>query len=210
MSPVLRVGLTGGIGSGKSTVCQLFSHNQVPVIDADKIVHDLLRRDQAGYNAVKAYFGDRVVTGDGELDRSYLRNLVFTDVSMKKVLENLLHPMVFDEIHNQVLQLQTGYCIISIPLLVESGSRHLVDRVLVVEAPEELRIERAASRDNTTCEEIQTIIASQATPEQRQAIADEIITNDGDMESLRQQVDKLHNLYKKTARELRYRSTYKS
>lgn len=210
MSPVLRIGLTGGIGSGKSTVCQLFSDYQVPVIDADSIVHDLLRKNQAGYNAVKEHFGDRILIDNGELDRSYLRKLVFSDTSMKKRLENLLHPMVFDEIRRQVSQVQTGYCIISIPLLVESKCHHLVDRVLVIDAPEELCVKRAARRDNTTPEQIRKIIASQATAEQRQAIADDIITNDGDLESLRQQVDKLHNLYKMTATELRYQPTHKS
>ena len=210
MSPVLRIGLTGGIGSGKSTVCNLFSAYNVPVIDADKIAHDLLRRDRPGYSAVIKLFGDRIVMESGELNRPLIRNLVFSDDSLKKALEDLLHPMIFDEIRKQVLQLEKDYCIISIPLLVESDCRQLVDRVLVVDAPEELRLKRAVDRDNVTPGQIRKIMQSQATQARRKAIADDIITNDGDMESLEQQVTRLHNLYKKIATGLRYQPIHNS
>lgn len=205
MPALLRIGLTGGIGSGKSTVCKVFSEYNVPVIDADRISHDLLLPDRPGYTAVVKLFGDRIITETGEIDRPLLRKLVFSDDSSKKALEELLHPMVFDEIREKVLQLEAEYCVISIPLLVESGCRQLVDRVLVVEAPEETRLKRAADRDNTTPEQIRKIMRAQATPEQRKAVADDIIVNDGNIESLKQQVAGLHNLYKKMATELRYK-----
>lgn len=210
MSALLRIGLTGGIGSGKSTVCKLFSEYHVPVIDADRISHDLLRRDRPGYVAVVKHFGERIIMENGEIDRPLLRKLVFSDDSLKKALEDLLHPMIFDEIREKVLQLETDYCIISIPLLVESNCRQLVDRVLVIDAPEETRLKRAVGRDNSTPGQIRKIMHSQATTEQRKAIADDIITNDSDIESLRAQVARLHNLYKKMATELRYNPTRNS
>lgn len=203
MSAPLRIGLTGGIGSGKSTVCELFSGYRIPVIDADKIARDLLQQGEPGYQAAIDLFGEKIVLDNGDLDRALMRSMVFSDNPLRKSLENLLHPLIFDEIGKQVSQLHSDYCIISIPLLFEMDCRHLVDRVLVVDAPEDLRLERASHRDNSSPEQIMKIMSAQASQAERLSIADDIINNDRDIKNLGEQVRKLHNMYKKMASELR-------
>lgn len=198
MQPVLRVGLTGGIGSGKSTVCRMFTEIGVPVIDADEIAHQLTRAAQPALRLIVEAFGPKVITG-GELNRAYLRNLVVNDDSAKTKLENILHPLIYREIESRTSLLDHPYCIICIPLLIEKHARDKVDRVLVVDAPEEQQILRACKRDHTDRNNIMKIMQIQTTRARRLAEADDIIHNDGDMASLQRQVITLNAAYNKMA-----------
>ena len=195
MKKPLKIGLTGGIGSGKSTVCRIFEELSVPVIDADEIARDLLTVNSPAYRAVKLQFGNDVISENGEIDRTRLRELVFNDISRKKILENILHPLVYSEIDKQVLQLDSNYCIISVPLLIETKAMDKFDRILVVVADDDIRLHRAASRDDCTVEKILKIDVQQASNEQRNNIADDIIHNNGNLDSLRQQVTGLDEFY---------------
>lgn len=195
MNPVLRIGLTGGIGSGKSTACAIFEALGVPVIDADRIAHQLVQGRGPALAAVHAAFGAKVITDNGDLDRHYLRELVFNDSQARKKLESILHPLIFDEIRKQLALVDHPYCIISIPLLVETDAMDKVDRILVIDATEDRRIARAIRRDGGTEQTIKNIINSQATREQRLAVADDVIQNDDDIESLKAQISELHKKY---------------
>jgi len=199
MQPGLRVGLTGGIGSGKSTVCRIFTEIGVPVIDADEIAHQLTRAAQPALQLIVEAFGANVLTDSGELNRAYLRNLVFNDDAARTRLENILHPLVYKEIESRIRELNYPYCIICIPLLIEKQAHDKVDRVLVIDAPEEQQILRACKRDHTDRINIMRIMQTQTTRAKRLAEADDIIHNDGDITSLQRQVTMLHNAYKKRA-----------
>ena len=195
MSAPFRVGLTGGIGSGKSTVCHLFSKLGVPIIDADIISHDLVKPGQPGLQKLIDCFGDTILNTDGTLNRSELRKKVFDDESMLHTLNSIMHPLVYDEINRKVKDINYYYCIISIPLLFESGGDKTVDRILLVDVPEELQIKRASERDSSSRVQIKKIIKSQMDRELRIKQSDDIISNDKDLEHLSFQVYKLHNQY---------------
>ena len=199
MQPVLRVGLTGGIGSGKSTVCNLFKNIGVPVIDADEIARQLTEPAQPALQLIVDAFGANVLTGSGELNRAYLRKLVFHDDAARTMLEHILHPLIYKEIERSIRLLDHPYCIVCIPLLIERNVHGKVDRVLVIDAPEEQQIVRACKRDHTDRINILRIMQTQATRAMRLADADDIIHNDGDMISLRKQVLILHAAYNKMA-----------
>lgn len=199
MSPVLRVGLTGGIGSGKSTVCRLFTDLGVPVIDADEIAHYLTSPGQPALQLIQKSFGTGLCTDSGKLDRSRMRDLVFNDVAARTKLENILHPLIYAEIDRRVKLLDHPYCIICIPLLVEKHARDKVDRTLVIDAPEDQQIERAGNRDNTNRANIINIMRAQTTRANRLAVAEDIIHNDRGMDYLQKQVNKLHEYYNKIA-----------
>ena len=199
MQPVLRVGLTGGIGSGKSTVCRIFSNIDVPVIDADEIARELTSPAQPALQLIIEAFGARVLTDSKELNRPYLRELIFNDVTARTKLENILHPLIYKEIESRIKLLDHPYCIICIPLLIEKHARDKVDRVLVIDAPEEQQILRACKRDLVDRKDILRIMQTQTTRARRLAEADDIIHNDGDMTSLHRQIIKLHATYNKMA-----------
>jgi dephospho-CoA kinase len=197
MCQVLKVGLTGGIGSGKSTVCKLFADLGVPVIDADEIGYQVVKPGRPGLRMITKVFGDEVLTESGELDRSRLRIQVFNNDAARKALENILHPLIFQEIDAKVGSLKHHYCIICIPLLVETHSINKVDRVLVIDLTEEQQILRASLRDQTGSEEITKIMRTQASRTDRLAVADDIIHNDDDLTSLSNQVYLWHEYYNK-------------
>ena len=199
MQPVLRVGLTGGIGSGKSTACNIFTNIGVPVIDADEIARQLTGPAQPVLRLIAETFGAKVLTESGELNRAYLRNLVFNDDTARTKLENILHPLVYKEIECRIRLLDYPYCIISIPLLIEKHAQNKVDRVLVIDTTEENQIVRASQRDHTDIKNIMLIMQTQATRAHRLADADDIIHNDGDLISLRRQIGILHAAYNKMA-----------
>lgn len=201
MRPVLRVGLTGGIGSGKSTVCRLFSDIGVPVIDADEIAHQLTGPGQPAQRLIAGAFGPRVLTDTDELNRLYLRDLVFSDQTARNKLENILHPLIFGEIDRRIKLLDHPYCIICIPLLIEKHAQNKVDRVLVIDTPEEQQFLRACERDNTDRKNILKIMQTQTTRARRLAEADDIIHNDSDLGSLKMQVITLHETYNKISRD---------
>jgi dephospho-CoA kinase len=193
-----KIGLIGGIGSGKSTVAKGFSKFEITVIDADAIIRELTSKNTAIFQKIIGYFGSNALANNGELDRTYLRNTIFKNNRKKKWLERLLHPLAYKELECRANQARSPYCILVIPLLAESPPPHkLLDRVLLVTAPKKLQIERAIKRDKTNSMLIKTIIASQATNKQRLAIADDVIKNNKSINMLRNQIYILHERYLK-------------
>ncbi|WP_404357725.1 dephospho-CoA kinase [Methylotuvimicrobium sp. KM1] len=192
---MLKIGLTGGIGSGKTTIADLFAKLDVPVIDADDIAREVVEPGSQALEQIRNAFGERVIAADGNLDRGAMRELVFADTEQKRKLEAIVHPMVRQSILKRVASLDASYCVICIPLLVESGMVNLVDRVLVVDCPVETQIERVTKRDCLDEKIVRAIIASQATREQRKALANDLIDNATSDSMLAEQVKKLHNLY---------------
>lgn len=192
---VLKIGLTGGIGSGKSTACEIFSEFGVPVIDADIIAHSLVEPGMPALQAIINEFGEDIVSKDGRLDRKKLRDQIFTNESDRKKLENILHPAIFNEITHEIEGLDSKYCIIALPLLLETGASNIIDRILVIDLPRELQISRALIRDNVSKSDIEAIMHSQISPEDRLAVADDIVNNDGDIDNLRRQICHLHRFY---------------
>ena len=199
LNRTLRVGLTGGIGSGKTTVAELFRQRGVTVIDADDIAHALIEPGQPGYNAVLEYFGRDIAGESGTLDRKRMRQLVFSNPEKRQALESILHPLVYNEIQDRIATIDSAYCIIAIPLLLETGGGRYVDRVLAVDCNEEDQIQRAMARDNTDRDDIMSIMATQVTRERRLAEADDIIRNDRDISHLVQQVAELDSRYRAMA-----------
>ena len=191
----LVIGLTGGIGSGKTTVADFFAEHGITIVDADRLAHELVEPGQAAYAAVVASFGKRCVAADGTLDRAWLRQQIHTNPDSKQKLESILHPLIRDRMQALLANAPGPYCIAVIPLLVEAGQADLVDRTLVVDLPESLQRQRVAARDALSDEEITHILSSQADRSTRLATADDVINNEGDMASLRTQVEKLHAYY---------------
>ncbi len=192
---MFKVGLTGGIGCGKTTVSKHFTGMNVPVIDADDIAHWLVEIGQPALLEIGKAFGDKTLNPDGSLNRQYLRELVFSDPHQKQKLEAILHPLIFAAIQEKIDRLDSPYCIISIPLLFETHRTHFVDRILVIDCPIELQIERVKSRDSLDDLRIQSIIGSQVNREYRLKHADDVIDTTETSTRLAEQVKKLHNLY---------------
>jgi dephospho-CoA kinase len=192
---MLIVGLTGGIGCGKSTVSRLFSELGVPIIDADEISHYLVQARQPALFAIKQTFGSEILLDNGELNRAALKALIFKNPTTKQQLENILHPLVFQEISNRIKLLTVAYCIVSIPLLFETHSESLVNRILVVNCDEKTQIERVKQRDNLSLEYINAIMATQVSSAFRLKHADDIIDNSKNDAELAEHVKKLHNFY---------------
>ena len=197
MKRLLRVGLTGGIGSGKTTVKNLFDELGAPTIDADEISHRITKPGQAAFDEVVALFGEESLDETGNLDRKRLRALIFDEPDLKKKLEAIIHPRVRTDIREFTKRVDYPYCIICIPLLVETGAQASVDRVLVVDAPEELQVERVSRRDHADERQTRSIIRSQAGRAQRLHAAHDIIVNDGNINGLKAQVESLHEIYRK-------------
>ena len=192
---MLKIGLTGGIGCGKSTVAKIFEQLKTPVIDADEIAHQLVAIGQPALAQIQQDFGTRVFKQDGSLDRKKLSEIVFSDPKQKQKLESILHPLVYQFIQAKIKQLNTPYCIICIPLIFETNMTQLVDRILVVDCSFETQIERIRKRDNMTIEKIQSIINSQVSRAFRKAHANDLIDNSETDDRLAEAVKKLHNLY---------------
>lgn len=192
---MLKIGLTGGIGCGKTTVARVFEQLKTPVIDADEIAHQLVAIGQPALARIRQEFGKDVLNPDGSLNRKKLRELIFSDPEQKQKLESILHPLVYQSIQAELKQLNTPYCIICIPLLFETNMTRLVDRILVVDCPVETQIERIGKRDNMTVERIQSIIDSQVSRAFRKAQANDLIDNSETDDRLAEEVKKLHNFY---------------
>ena len=189
------IGLTGGIGSGKTVVANLFSALGVPVVDADELAREVVTPGRPAYEEIVREFGTEVLTKTGELDRRLMRERVFVDPENRKRLEAIVHPRVYAEIKQRIDALNAAYAIIVVPLLIETGGTDLVDRVLVVDAPKALQIERASRRDGTTTAAIEQILATQADRDMRLEAADDVIVNDASESSLVERVSALHTLY---------------
>ena len=192
------IGLTGGIGSGKSTATDLFMKQGVSVIDADVISRSLTAHQGKALPAIQAVFGNESVC-NGRLNRDFMRDLVFKRAEAKAELEAILHPLILQSIQQQqeAMEAMAGlYAIVDIPLLTELPQfRTLVNRILVIDSPEALQLERVMSRSGLSLEQIKSIMAQQATRGQRLAIADDVILNDGDLQNLEQQVIECHQHY---------------
>jgi len=192
---MLVIGLTGGIGSGKSTVAKLFADLGVPIIDADVISRELTQPDQQAFTSIVKHFGNEIVLTDGTLDRAKLRTIIFDHSKERQWLENLLHPLIRNEMADQIKKQTKPYCIAVIPLLLEVEFYAFINRILVIDAPEHIQIERVMSRDNAAKEHVEAILKSQATRHDRIVRAHDIILNDGVMTDLAAQVEKLHEKY---------------
>ena len=192
---MLKIGLTGGIGSGKSAVAKVFTALNTPVLDADEIAHRLVEKGQPALAQIQQAFGTGILNPDDSLNRKNLRELVFSDAKQKQKLELILHPLIYATLQAELELLTAPYCIISIPLLFETGMTHFVDRVLVIDCPVETQIKRVKIRDKLTIERIQSIIDSQVSRAFRKSKADDLINNSGNNYRLAEQVKKLHNLY---------------
>jgi dephospho-CoA kinase len=195
---VLKIGLTGGIGSGKSTVAHIFEQLQTPVIDADEIAHQLVATGQPALVQIQQEFGTAVFNPDASLNRKKLSELVFSEPKQKQKLEAILHPLVYQSIQaelKQLNQLKKPYCIICIPLIFETNMTRIVDRILVVDCPVETQMERVQKRDNMTKERIQAIIDAQVSRAFRKSQANDLIDNSETDDRLAEEVKKLHNLY---------------
>ncbi|MFL6567433.1 MAG: dephospho-CoA kinase [Burkholderiales bacterium] len=190
------VGLTGGIGSGKSAAAAEFERLGADLVDTDAIAHELTAVGGAAIGEIRKVFGSQVLTASGALDRDKMRERVFADPAAKKALEALLHPMIRGESRRLIAGARGPYVIHVVPLLVESPDyRSRVDRVLVIDAPEELQVERVRSRSGLSEAQVRAIVAAQATRAQRLAAADDLIENRGTIEALREQVAALHRKY---------------
>jgi len=192
------VGLTGGIGSGKSAVGNLFAERGVAVIDTDAIAHALTAPGGSAMPAICAEFGDGVANADSALDRAAMRAIVFNDPSARKRLEAILHPLIRSESERLLLAAagRAPYAILMVPLLVESGDyQKRVDRILVVDCSEATQIARVMRRNGLAREEVERILAAQASRAERLAAADDVIDNDGDLAALAPQAERLHANY---------------
>jgi dephospho-CoA kinase len=196
-----RVALTGGIASGKTTVADLFAARGVPLVDTDVIAREVVEPGRPVLAAVAAAFGSDVLDADGRLDRRRLREIIFSDATARARLEAILHPAIRAEMERQsAAAAQAGpYQVLVIPLLAEGGRRDHVDRVLVVDAPETVQVERLMARDAVTREQAQASLRAQAQRETRLGIADDVVLNTGRIEDLREQVAALHERYVKLA-----------
>jgi dephospho-CoA kinase len=196
MTRPLRIGLTGGIASGKSTVTQRFAELGVPVIDADVSSRRVVEPGQPGLAQIVARFGNAVLRSDGSLDRPALRELVFKDPSLRQALDAILHPLIRADMEREAMQAKGPYVVMAIPLLIEGGTaRQRVDRVLVVDTDEALQMKRLQARDGSSEEQARAILAAQASRSARLAAADDVLPNLGSVADLRQAVDQLHAQY---------------
>lgn len=190
------LGLTGGIGSGKTTIANILGELGAALIDTDVIAHQLTVPGGLAIPAILAQFGYELLTADGAMDRPAMRELVFSDPAQKHKLENILHPLIRQETEQAVSTATGSYLIFVVPLLVESGKwKSRVDRVLVVDCDEETQIQRVMSRNSLNREQVQAIMHNQASRQQRLAAADDVIINQGPLENIRAQVVQLHHQY---------------
>jgi dephospho-CoA kinase len=194
-----RIGLTGGIASGKSTVANLFAELGATVIDTDVIAREVVAPGQPALEEIAATFGDEVLRPNGSLDRGALRTRVFASAEDRQRLEAITHPRIREETLRQANEAGGLYQLIVVPLLVQSALRESVDRVLVVDCPEETQVERLMARDADSEAQARRILAAQASRGERLAIADDVIANDGSLEDTRRQVAALHEIYRSLA-----------
>ncbi len=198
---MLKIGLTGGIGCGKSTVTQIFTQLEVPVIDADEVARRLVATGQPALLEIQQVFGTSIVNHDESLNRTALREIIFSDPTAKQQLEAILHPLIYQTINADLNQLtrqnSAAYCIVCLPLLFETdnAAKQVVDRILVIDCPVEEQIARIKKRDHLTTKRIQSIIDSQVSRAFRLSRADDVIDNSKPYAGLAESVKKLHNLY---------------
>ncbi len=198
---MLVIGITGGIGSGKTAVSDRFAARGITVVDADLASRVVVEPGRPALAAIAEHFGNDVITPDGALDRAALRQRVFADSAERRWLEALLHPLIGEEIRAGLARSTSAYAILVSPLLFESGQVEMVDRVLVVDVPESLQVTRTAARDGNSEDQVRAIMAAQADRATRLARADDVIANDGSLDDLDRQVEALHQHYLELASE---------
>jgi dephospho-CoA kinase len=191
----LVVGLTGGVASGKTAASELFSRLGVPVIDTDIIARKVVKPGQPAIGQIEQAFGPSVITPTGGVDRARLRRRIFADPTLRTALEQILHPRIRALAEQQIRALEAPYCVVVVPLLIESGMLDLVNRVLVIDIPESEQIARVQTRDNISREDAERMLKAQASRSQRLTHADDVIVNDGSRDELRMAVEKLHRQY---------------
>ncbi len=193
------VGLTGGIGSGKSAAARLFRERNVLVIDADQVARDVVEPGTPALEAIAQRHGESILLASGALDRARLREIVFADDDERRWLEQLTHPLIgelmFNRLHGQPQEGEAPYRILESPLLFETEQKKLTHRSLLVDIPPQLQVERAAARDNNSVEQIEAIIAAQMPRAEKRALADDVIDNSGTLADLEQQVESHHRRY---------------
>lgn len=198
---MLVVGVTGGIGSGKSAVTDRFAERGICVVDADLAARVVVEPGKPALKEIAEHFGSHLISNDGTLDRAALRNVVFADAEERHWLEQLTHPLIGEEIVHQIQNSRSPYTIFVSPLLIETSQHALTDRILLVDVPVELQLQRTMARDNNSEEQVMAIIASQASREDRLARADDVIVNDKDLAHLDGEVSRLHDFYMQLANE---------
>ena len=189
------LGLTGGIGSGKSAAAQHFVDLGVHLVDADHVARWVVEPGKPALEKIVEHFGSTMLQADGQLDRAALRSRIFADAEERRWLEALLHPLIGQEIIQYLARAQSPYAILVSPLLVESGQHKLTHRVLVVDAPEQLQIQRTMARDHSSDEHVQAILKAQASREERLSHANDVLLNDRDLHWLQSEVERLHAFY---------------
>lgn len=189
------VGVTGGIGCGKSTICRGFAALGAPVIDTDEVAREVVAPGSTGLEAIVARFGHDILQADGHLDRRRLRGIVFAHEVDRQWLEALLHPLIRTRTDEHLGAATHPYCLVCIPLLVERGGGNRVDRVLVIDCPPDVQIERVMARDKLTAPEVEAIMRAQASRTARLAAADDVIENIGDAETIQPAIRALHQRY---------------
>jgi dephospho-CoA kinase len=192
---MLKVGLTGGIASGKSTVSQLFSTLGIDIIDADLIAHQLVEPGQDCLDKITQTFGENFLLNNGELDRHQVRQLIFSDPEAKQQLEAILHPKIRQQLIIQSDNSSSPYCILSVPLLIEAKMTSLVNRILVIEIGPDEQLKRLCQRDNISDSQAIDIVEAQSSSQQRTSMADDIIINNNSLEKLNVVVGSLHKKY---------------
>ena len=192
---MFKIGLTGGIGSGKSAASDHFMSLGAEVIDTDLLSRELVVPGKPALDEIVNAFGNDILTTSGELDRKRLRERIFADPEARKRLEQILHPRIREAMLERASRSQAPYIVFVIPLLIETGQQTLVDRVLVIDLPENLQRRRVMARDGLDDAQFDRILAAQATQEQRLSIADDVVLNDGDLINLHQQIERLHRKY---------------
>jgi dephospho-CoA kinase len=192
---MFRIGLTGGVASGKSTVAEIFAELGTAVVDTDAVAREVVAPGESGLEAVTAAFGPEILLPTGELDRRALRSIVFSDPQRRRLLESILHPLTRARTLQLIDTLEAPYVIVVVPLLLETGFAELVDRILVVDCPEVQQLERLRRRDDIGDVEAQAMLAAQTDRQARLARADDVIDNSGGFEATRSQVAALHERY---------------
>ncbi len=192
---MLKIGLTGGIASGKTTVCELFAQYGIEIIDADIIARELVQPGQPALTEIEQCFGAEYLSDDGQLNRPQLRQLIFSNAEAKHQLEAILHPKIRQRILKLTDLASSPYVILCVPLLIESQMQSLVDRIIVVNASEQSQLARLCSRDNVTLSQAKNMVDAQLSNQQRLAFADDIIDNENDQKLLAEKVEHLHKTY---------------
>ncbi len=196
---MLVIGLTGGIGSGKTAASDYLASKGISVVDADLAARVVVEPGQPALEAIRQRFGDGVMQADGTLDRRALRDIVFADSSARKDLEAITHPAIGEEIVRQLRASTSPYTLLVSPLLLESSQHKLANRILLIDVPEAVQLSRTASRDKVAEAQVKAIIAAQMPREEKRRRADDIVMNDADLASLHQQLDAIHETYLKMA-----------